>query len=138
MHDCEMAQRGGAFDYIDENLSAWEKGKTVPERKFFPQPTGDAAPPIPHRPASKVASGIPIVEPPISVLGTFVEEFIADSELGEGQITSARSILVEFKAKAEQFKKNNKEQFRKLALARSRAEAKRDRKQINVVMAVHK
>jgi len=130
VHDFDLGEMEKTFEKIDQNFSSWAEG--VPkENPLFPAanqvPEGN--PPRPPRPAEGLP---PIVVDTIklTIFDTFVEEFIKDYELDQGQIDTARSILKEFKAKATDIKAAKKEEFGRIAAEREAAMKKVDRKKI--------
>ena len=129
MHDFDLAEMEKTFEQIDRNFEAWAEGEPR-ENPLFPGPEaaarGPAPPPRPPR-------GLP--EPEIetfkvTIFDTFVEEFITDYELDEAQIGSARSILKEFKAEANDLKAAKKAEFAKIAAEQKQALGERDQKKI--------
>ncbi|MCH7808347.1 MAG: hypothetical protein IIB60_03900 [Planctomycetes bacterium] len=138
MHDFDLAAMRQTFVHVDESLASWEEGKPTDAGIFPPAPSPVGGPPVPPKPRTTSTTVIPTDQIPVGILATFVEEFIKDYRLDEGQITSARSILTEFKAKAETFKNTNKEAFAKIVKERSKAQTKRDTKAIKEVTARHK
>jgi hypothetical protein len=129
VHDFDLAEMEKTFEKIDQNFSAWAEG--VPrDNPLFP-PAGqipEGSPPRPPRPAA----GLPprVDTPNLSIFDTFVEEFIKDYKLNEGQIDTARSILKEFKAKATVITSAKKEDFARIAKEREAATKKVDRAKI--------
>jgi len=138
MHDFDMSEMRKTFSYVDENLSKWEKGEPVAGSGFFPTPTTELGPPVPPKPPIRSADGIPVVVPKTNILTTFVEEFIKEYNLDEAQIVAARSILAEFKTKADAFMNSKKDEFSRIAAKREEAERERDVKAIRLAMTEHK
>ena len=138
LHDFDLAEMEKAFDRVDKNFESWEKGEPLKEGIFPKPPPPGTGPPTPPRPQG---SELP---PPkekfiaLSILDALVEEFIKEYELGEGQITAARSILMEFKGKANDFKNAKKEEFAKIDAARENAREQRDTEGIRRETARHK
>ena len=128
MHDHDLAEMEGTFKDIYRNLDQWAEGNP-PKGGIFPQPPPvDRSPPRPPRPTP----GLPkLPEPEVvtfreTFFDLFVEQFIKDNELDPSQITSARSILNEFKAKATDFKISNKDEIAKVVAAQREAMESRD------------
>lgn len=141
LHEFDLEQMSKTFDKIDGNLAAWEKGQNPGSRLFpAPQKYADQEPPKPNQPKTRLPrdSGIVTDKPPIGILDTFVEEFIKEYKLDEGQITTAESILTEFKGKAESFYNREKEDFAKVIAAREKAKLERDMKGVRDAVAAHK
>lgn len=129
VHDFDLGEMEKTFEKIDQNFSSWAEG--VPkDNPLFP-PAGqipEGSPPRPSRPAE----GMPprVDTPNLTIFDTFVEEFIKDYELNEGQIDTARSILKEFKEKAGVITSAKKEEFAKIATEREAATKNVDRAKI--------
>ncbi len=139
MHDFDLEEMHKSFEQIDKNLGDWEQGRLT-EHGIFPTPeiTGRE----PRRPGKPPKGRLPepVVEgfDPNHFFDTFVEEFIKEYELDEGQITSARSILQEFKTKANDYKVAEKLEFAKIAARQREAMLERDLKAIKRAAAAHK
>lgn len=129
MHDYDLAEMDKQFQKIDKNFSDWSEG-TPTDAGLFPAPaSADLSPPRPPKPGP----GLPDPEVEIfriSIFATFVEEFIKENQLNQGQIDSARSILKEYETKANDFKKNKKEELAKVAAAQRTALEARDREKM--------
>lgn len=140
VHDFDMAEMKTTFEKIDQNLGSWEDGDPS-GGPFFPQPKMNG--PKPPRPSKPPKNHLP--EPKIedmfnaaNIFKTLVEEFIKEYELDGGQVTSARSILEEYKAKASDFRDSNKLDFAKVALRHRQAYEARDVASIKEATADHK
>ncbi len=140
MHDFDLVEMRKTFEVIDKNLGGWEEGDPL-ENRIFPDQKQliGRQPPRPHRPR-KGHLPEPTVEffDPHPIFETLVEEFIKEYELDEGQITSARSILEEFKVKANDFRDAKKLELAKIAVQQQDALARRDLKAIKQTNAAHK
>ncbi len=125
-HQFDMEEMDGTFKEIDHRFSEWEAGR-APAEGLFPQPrlTG-REPPRPSKPPEGLPEPEIEVFNPATVFEKLVEEFIKDYELTEGQITSARSILEEFKGKASDFRATKKEDFARIAAEQQQAAQRRD------------
>jgi len=129
VHDFDLGEMEKTFEKIDQNFSSWAEG--VPkDNPLFP-PAGqipEGSPPRPPRPTE----GLPprVDTPNLTIFDTFVEEFIKDYKLNEGQIDTARSILKEFKEKATVITSAKKEEFAKIATEREAATKSVDRAKI--------
>ena len=114
-HDYDMQEMGKTFQQIDRNFADWEEGR-VTGKSLFPQPVPGKGPPPPPRPATQGLPD-PVDEKIVAIdtiFDTFVEQFIKDYMLDEGQVVSARSILREYKDKAADFKGGNKDDIARL------------------------
>lgn len=114
-HDYDMEQIEKTFQQIDRNFSDWEEGR-VTGKSLFPQPTPGQGPPPPPRPRTEGLPD-PVTERVAAldtIFDTFVDQFIKDYGLDEGQVVSARSILREYKDKAADFKNSNKDEIARL------------------------
>ncbi|MGB2987367.1 MAG: hypothetical protein WBE26_15990, partial [Phycisphaerae bacterium] len=135
LHDFDLAEMETTFEQIDKNFAEWEAGRP-PEDGIFPAPQIDGQPLRPHKPQDE--KPIKVIFDPNRILETLVEEFIKDYKLDEGQITAARSIRQEFKAKANDFRDSNKLEFAKIARQQQEAIANRDLDAIKKAAAAHK
>jgi hypothetical protein len=131
MHDFDLAEMEDTFEQIDKNFASWEEGR-APQGPIFPQPKIAGGPSRPPRPNDGELPP-PHVEVfnPTSIFEVLVEEFIKEYGLDEGQVTSARSILEEFKVKANDFQQDNKHELARIALRHQQAHAERDLKAVN-------
>lgn len=138
VHDFDLEQMDKTFEHVDSFLGSWQEGKPIQGGGLFPQPKAAiGGPPRPPKPV--IGTTRPIVDTiDVGILTTFVEEFIKDYKLTEGQITTARSILEEFKEKAEAFKSFNKQDFAKIVADRNKARAARDADGIKKATTAHK
>lgn len=137
LHDFDLAEMTQTFDRIDENLQSWSEGNPDSSPLFPPPPVVDRSPTRPRKPPT----GLPDPERQIidvSIFDIFVEEFIKEYHLDEGQIDSARSILAEYKGKAEKFKETHKEEFARITREQRAAIDKGERKAIASTVASHK
>lgn len=128
-HDFDLAEMKKTFSQIDKNFGDWEAGSPT-DGPIIPtaEPLA-SSPPKPKKPSV----GLPGPERRLMDPGVFdaiVDKFLKDYDLDQGQIDSARSILVEFKDKAAAFQTANKTQFEEVAGKMSAAMAKRDREQL--------
>ncbi len=127
MHDYDLSQMRTTFEKIETNLKDLSAGKMT-GGGIIPPTDNSNSPPIPQKPKHK---GIPEPEAPVlfnsDMFDIFVEEFIKDNDLDEGQIDAARSILKEFKLKAKDFAETNRSNLTRIALANKEAAKKRDR-----------
>jgi hypothetical protein len=137
MHDFDMAEMEKSFAQIDKNFSEWAAGQPTDAGLFPPPPIDDRSPPRPKKPTA----GLPEPEVEtfrVSIFDTFVEEFIKDYQLDQGQIDSARSILKEFKVKANDFKAAKHDELAKIAVDQKAAMEARDRDKIAETEAARK
>ncbi|MCO6436825.1 MAG: hypothetical protein J5J06_07040 [Phycisphaerae bacterium] len=133
VHDFDLAEMKKTFERIDTNLEGWEKGNAG--GGIFPTQRPAENPPQPTRPPEGLPPPPPPPDPIIEVFKpdyfeTFVEEFIKEYSLSEGQIGTARSILKEFKEKAEGFRKANEDELRRMGVAFQEAQQAKDHKKI--------
>lgn len=137
MHDYDMAEMDKTFQKIEKNFDDWALGQPTDAGLFPPPPAEDLSPPKPRKPSP----GLPDPEVEVfrvSIFDTFVEEFIKENQLDHGQIDSARSILKEFKSKANDFKKAKKLELSKIAAAQRTALDARDREKMVAAEAERK
>ncbi len=112
-HDFDLDEMRKTFTKIHGNFDQWAKGVPSDGGIFPPAKIPPGDPPRPPRPPRGIH---PVVESiDISIFDTYVEEFIKDFELDEGQVDSARSILQEFKTKANNIRSAKKHEFEKVA-----------------------
>ena len=110
MHDYDMQEIDRTFEKIDDNLDRWAQGDTGAGGIFPRAPLPSAGPAKPPRPPD---DGLPeavydTIFEPKRLFDAFVESFIKQYRLDQSQIDAARSILVEYKAKAVDFKSAHK------------------------------
>jgi hypothetical protein len=128
-HDYDLAEMEKSFQQIEKNFSDWAAGKPTDAGLFPPPAIDDRSP----RRAPKPKGGLPEPEVEtfrVSIFDTFVEEFIRENQLDQGQIDTARSILKEFKVKANDFKETKKEELTKIAAEQKAALDARDRERM--------
>lgn len=140
MHDFDLGQMTRQFEDMQKNFKQWAEGKPSGDGIFPPLPYEDRSPPRPRKPAAGLPAGgtnSNLPEPErrvidIGIFERFVENFIKEYELNPGQVDSARSILAEFKAKANDFRDSQKEQFARLEGDEKAAMEKGDRAAVAV------
>ena len=126
VHDFDLAEMDKTFSQIDRNFAEWEQGKASHKSIFPPPNTGAGSPGRPEKPPEDYLPD-PVDDTfKVRIFDTFVEEFIKDYVLDPAQIEAARSILKEFKAKANDFKNSKKAEFAKIEAARNAALAEGD------------
>jgi len=136
-HDYDLGEMEKTFSQIDKNFGDWASGKPTDAGLFPAPPAVDRSPPRPKKPPA----GIPEPEVEtfrVTIFDTFVEEFIKDYQLDQGQIDSARSILKEFKVKANDFKAAKQEELAKIAVDQKAAMEARDRDKMAATEASRK
>ncbi len=121
-------------------MKSWTEGKRTDEGLF---PRHEPAGQWPRRPSKPPETVLPEGPADVSaniptLFDTFVEAFIADYQLDESQIETARSILKEFKAKANDIKNAKKHEFAKLAGETRKAIEDRNRAELKKVEAARK
>lgn len=137
MHDYDMAEMEKTFQQIEKNFSDWAAGTPSDAGLFPPPPPVDRSPPRPKKPTGALPE--PQVETiRLTLFDTFVEEFIRENQLDQGQIDSARSILKEFKTKANEIKEAKKEELAKINEEQKAALAARDRDKMRAADAALK
>lgn len=140
MHDFDLGQMTRQFEDMQKNFKQWAEGNPSGEGIFPPLPYEDRSPPRPRKPAAGIPAGgtnSNLPEPErraidIGIFERFVENFIKEYELNPGQVDSARSILAEFKGKADIFRESQKEQFARLEADEKAAMEKGDRAAVAV------
>lgn len=137
MHDYDLGEMDRTFKELETNFQAWGQGKPNAGPLFPPPPPPNQSPPRPRLPSQ----GLP--EPEIEIFRptlfeTFVEEFIKKYQLDKAQIEAARSILAEFRSKANDFKNSKKDELKKIALAMRTAHEQADRKKLRTAEAKRK
>jgi len=135
VHDFDLAEMGNQFEQMDKNLADWESGRPTDKGIFPPPNLGGDKLRRPSRP--------PDVPPErnlfdLNILEALVEAFIKEHQLDEGQITSARSILEEFKSKANDYRTSKKADFARILAEREEAYTHSDLQGIKKASAAHK
>lgn len=136
VHDFDLADMNRQFDVIGGNFDSWAEGEPNPGGIFPRSPKGRGQPKRPLKPD--------VVQPqhrmfdPNPMLATLVEEFIKAHKLDDGQITAARSILEEFKGKANDVTVSKKRELAAALAARNDALQRRDRPGLKKAVADHK
>jgi len=125
MHDFDMEEMKKQFDHIHRHLDDWSAGKPTDDPLIPPAETVDRSPPRPPKPPDDLPAAMVSV-PNVSIFDTIVEEFIKEHNLDQGQIDSARSILEEAKAKANDYSNAKKQELGEVAAKQSAAMEKRD------------
>lgn len=136
VHDFDLAEMEKTFEVIDKNFSAWAEGRPKSNPIFPPaDQVVEGSPPQPPRPKGGLPA--PRVDDAfkVTIFDTFVEEFIREYQLDQGQIDSARSILNEFKAKAVGIKIAKRSEFSRITAEQAEARKKRDKKKIKELEA---
>ncbi len=153
MHDWDMAEMEKQFQKINRNMQSWVDGNPNGGGLFPAQDMANSPPqpmlpsedwepgssPAELQPAERVVERTPATPLPKAgpstekgfhpdVFEKFVEEFIKDYHLGQGQIDSARSILKEYKGKAALFYKKASSQLSLLEKQEKQAQRPFDRK----------
>jgi hypothetical protein len=134
MHDFDLQEMNKTFTHMDTQLGNWENGKPD-EKGIFPTvqayPGEPARPPLPTAGLPNLAAGRATSAqesaPTPDVFEAYVEAFIKDYELDAGQIERARTILAEFKLKAEDHYKRASKEIAKAETDRQEAVIRRDR-----------
>lgn len=138
VHDFDMSEMRTTFEEIDKNFAEWEQGKA--SERIFPQPNmgGKDLPRPTKPPPGKLPEPRNVTFDPSNIFETLAEEFIEEYGLDDGQVTSARSIVEEFKGKASDFLDANKVAIAQIDLRRQQAREARDMDAIKQVNADHK
>ncbi len=110
LHDWDMDEMQKTFERVLDNLEDWKAGSPKEGGLFPPPPDISKQPPRPSKPPP----GLP--KPQIATFdsGLFealVKKFIQENGLGAAQAQAARSILDEFKEKADTYYKSKKKEF---------------------------
>lgn len=137
MHDYDLSEMERTFEQLEQNFQSWAEAKPNDGPLFPPPPPPQLSPQRPKKPSD----GLP--EPEIeffrpTLFETFVEEFIEKYKLDKSQIETARSILVEFQGKANDFKNSKKSELKQIALAMRVAHEQADRKKLQAAEAERK
>jgi hypothetical protein len=132
LHDFDLKEMEDTFKTINQRFDAWAEGNPPPGG-LFPQPTPSAE--RPQRPGRPAPGPLPearteVVAVRESFFDTFVNQFILENQLDPGQVTAAKSILNEFKAKAQDFKNAHKEELAGIAVAQQTAKDAKDQEKL--------
>lgn len=146
VHDFDLLEMTEQFKYMENNFKSWADGSPTDPNLFPPVVTEGSGPKRPQRPNAGIppkseSSKLPPAEKKtvdVGIFDTFVEEFIKDYELDQGQKDSARSILTEFKTKALAYKESKLEEFNKVADDLKTALEKVDREGISKANEAHR
>lgn len=138
MHDFDLGEMETTFEKVQENLTDWAEGRATEHGLLPPKRVLTNEPSRPDRPPSGLPDPVKDVFDPSRIFDTIVKEFIKEYRLNQGQITSARSILVEFKAKANDFQASKKDEFAKIAAQLRGAHDRRDVAAVRKATAAHK
>lgn len=123
LHDYDLKDMERQFGEIGSNFQSWAEGN--PKRaSIFGRSKKNREGSATSLRLSRVGSEHRIFDPN-PILETIVEEFIHQYKLDKGQVTAARSILEEFKGKANDYQASKKREL--TAVTKARAEALRDR-----------
>lgn len=137
IHDYDLAQMEKTFQTIEKNFDQWANGK--PTKGLFPGPPPvSQSPPYPTKPKGGLPSPAIDVMDPYRIFSIYVEEFINKYDLTEGQIDSARSILVEFRRKANDYKLANRNALEKINIEANVAQNENNRKKLVLVESKRK
>ncbi len=134
MHDFDMSEMKRTFNEIDRRLGEWQEGS--PKEKTI-LPTQANLDDGPRRPQKPEGPEVEIFDPK-TIFEKLVEQFIKDYELDEGQVTAARSILEEFKVKADDYRNAKKQEFTEIAAKQQQALDNHDLKGVKQAAAEHK
>lgn len=128
MHDWDLAEMRKTFDTIDQRFSQWAEGERPQNDNLFPQPNLALSPLPPTRPqqGKLPTDNIKIAFDPQHIFEIMVKEFIKEYALRRDQITAARSILEEFKIKADDFHTMNKRAIASIIAEKEDALLRRD------------
>lgn len=131
VHDFDLGEMETTFEQIEWSFSEWTEGRRPPGG-IIPQPSLAHGGPRPTRPEAGV---LPKPErddmfDPKHILEVQAEAFIKEYHLEKSQITAARSIVEEFKTRADEFRDANKEAFAQVATDLKEARENRDLKKM--------
>ncbi len=138
LHDFDLQLMRRQFDSVHDNLKAAKEGNAM-RNNVFPPP--ELYPDEPHKPKMP-PPGLPSERKPdlpresgrgsmnSNMFTTFVEEFIKDCELDAAQITTARSILRQYKGRADSYLSSNESNIAQARAAYEKARKDKDRKAI--------
>ncbi len=135
VHDFDLKDMKRQFQIIEENFESWAGGTPTPE--IFPRAqTNGRQPP----PPSDVRDVLPVRSffDPSRILAAIVEEFTREHKLDKGQITTARSILEEFKSKANDYRNSKKREFAAAVKETEAAHQRRDLGAVKKAAKAHK
>lgn len=135
VHDFDMSEMKRTFREMDDRLHQWEEGQPLAD-SIFPQPRMDGDPPRPNKPRDK--GPVVVVFDPKTIFERLVEQFIKEYPLDEGQVTAAKSILEEFKVKANSYWNSKKREFTGIAAKQQEALDAHNLKGIKKAAAEHK
>ncbi len=131
IHDDDLDDMRKTFAQVHKNFDEWEKG-TPSDSPLIPPPPANnlkSQPPRPKMPPPGLPD--PVVQ--VIELGVFeaiVDRFLKEYDLDQGQIDTARSILAEFKIKANDFQLAHRDKLKEIAAKQSAAQQSKDLKEL--------
>ncbi|MGD2111316.1 MAG: hypothetical protein PVI86_18205 [Phycisphaerae bacterium] len=137
VHDFDLAEMKETFAEVDHRFHEWETGKAS-EESLLPDVDQGKDIERPSKPSEDSRTSIIEVFDPASGFELFVEQFIKDYKLDEGQVTAAKSILEEFKIKANDYRTAKKKEFTEIAARQQHALDNKDLAEVKRAHAAHK
>ncbi len=118
LHEWDLREMEGQFELIHENFEKMKQGEAV-DNPIFPAPKVKTE--EPPRPSQPLEGTIPYVPPMVEkapkeedVFESYVRKFIEDYKLDAAQKATALSILKEYKAFADAYRKVKKDDFERV------------------------
>jgi hypothetical protein len=114
LHDWDLREMDDQFEQIHDNFDKMKQGLPVDNPLFPEQEPKADEPPRPRRPRVIPKAPPPVVESgEQDVFDNYVQKFIKDYKLDAGQKATALSILKEYKAYADAYRKVKNEDYEK-------------------------
>ncbi|MBN1513917.1 MAG: hypothetical protein JXB13_18010 [Phycisphaerae bacterium] len=107
LHDYDRKQMDKTFQDMDNRFAGWANGKVDNQQGIFPAERPDTPPVNPRQPKPTEISAAKVLGTSLEWWDGYVQAFIENYELDEGQINAAKSILKELKERASAHEKSH-------------------------------
>ncbi len=107
LHDYDRQEMSKTFQDMDKRFAGWARGKVGDEQGIFPEDRPDTPPVNPRQPKPTEISASKVLGTSLEWWDGYVQAFIENYELDEGQINAAKSILKELKERASAYEKSH-------------------------------
>jgi len=134
LHDYDLGEMDKTFKDMGNRFDGWSRGQVSDHQGIFPPERADSPPVKPSMPKTDDASAERVIKAKEEWWDGYVNNFIKDFELDEGQITSARSILKELKDRAMAYRTSHREDFERIEQKIETARKAREIDKLNQAM----
>jgi hypothetical protein len=114
LHDYDLSEMDKTFKDMGGRFEGWSRGTVDDHQGIFPPERLDNPPVKPSMPKTDDAPAERVIKAKEEWWDGYVDNFIKDYALDEGQITSARSILKELKDRAMAYRTSHREDFQRI------------------------